>query len=151
MDLTELKQKLEIINSLHEAGHAVVTILVGTQLLQVQLHAPNWDDDFGYCMRGQAPDDMSELLIRFAGEGAELVHLNDKCWSFLFRSSGRGDWKDASSYIERIGGDRRAVIKQAKVAAINLLKENWAWVVAVADELRKQRYLTGEQVCALEP
>ena len=130
MDPTELKQKLEIINS---------------------LHAPNWDDDFGYCMRGQAPDDMSELLIRFAGVGAELVHLNDKCWSFLFRSSGRGDWKDASSYIERIGGDRRAVIKQAKVAAINLLKENWAWVVAVADELRKQRYLTGEQVCALEP
>jgi|ERR1039458_2405393 hypothetical protein len=146
-----LQQKLEIMNSLHEAGHAVMALLVGAYVVEIQIHSANRAGGFGYCKRSPAPDDMSELLITFAGVGAELVHRNDICWSFLFRSSGRGDWKDAASSIERIGGDRRAVIKKAKASVICLLTENWEWVVAVADKLREHRSLTGEDVWDLNP
>ena len=151
MDLTKLKQRFEIMDSLHEASHAVMALLVGAYVGDVYLGGSSMDGDFGYCRRSAAPDDLSEVLIKFAGVGGELIHRNETCWSFLFRSSGRGDWKDAAPYIERIGGDRRAVVKQAKAAVTRLLKENWAWVVAVADKLRGQRHLTGEQIWDLVP
>ena len=127
MDLKELKQRLEILDSLHEASHAVMALLVGASVVEVRLR------DSKLCQRGPAHDDLSEVLIKFAGVGGELIHFNDEDWSFRFRSSGRGDWRDAGPYIERIGGDRRAVIKQTKAAVTRLLTENWVWVVAVAD------------------
>ena len=70
---------------------------------EVQFNAPNLAGGFGRCKRSLAPDDMSEVLIKFAGVGAELVHRKATYWSFCFRSSGRGDLKDAAPFIERMG------------------------------------------------
>ena len=37
-----LQQKLEIMNSLHEAGHAVMALLVGAYVVEIQIHSADF-------------------------------------------------------------------------------------------------------------
>jgi hypothetical protein len=97
-------------------------------------------------------DNESQVLIKFAGVGAELIQRDmGQAWSFLFASSGRGDWKQSQWHIERMGGDKRQVIKSLKAKTTQLLKDNWAWVTSVADAIREKRFLACKDVLALRP
>jgi len=106
MSKERIYELLDEINAIHEAGHAVVTILVGVSLGCVELVHPSQDvgDEFGRCYRGITTDSETEVLIKFAGVGAELIHRNKgEKWSSPFASSGRGDWQAAKPYLDANG------------------------------------------------
>jgi len=152
MSKERIYELLDEINAIHEAGHAVVTILVGVSLGCVELVHPSQDvgDEFGRCYRGITTDSETEVLIKFAGVGAELIHRNKgEKWSSPFASSGRGDWQAAKPYLDANGDNRRAAVKSAKSKVTQLLRDNWSWVLAVSSLLREKRFLFGSEVAAL--
>jgi hypothetical protein len=67
---------LDEVNAIHEAGHAVMALLLGVPLGYVQLNHPSYDggNGFGCCARGDATNCEAEVLIKFSGVGAELIH-----------------------------------------------------------------------------
>ena len=69
-----------------------------------------------------------------------------KQWAFLFRSSGRGDWRAAQPFLGEARKDRRVSVRDAKSKVTRMLQENWDWVLAVSNELRKKRVLTGDEI-----
>jgi hypothetical protein len=145
-------EHLDEYNAIHEAGHAVVTLLLGVFLDCVRLMTHPREDGNGHgrCARGNTKDSEDEVLIKFAGVGAELIHGNKGMqWSWLFRGTGKSDWNGAQSYLSDIGGNRRAVVRNAKLKVTRLLQENWGWVLAVSHRLRDKRYLSGAEVAAL--
>jgi hypothetical protein len=151
MDTDNYFQRLDRLNAIHEAGHAVMTLLTSTPLGCVSLGPPDVSGNFGGNRRAICEDPACEVVIRFAGVGAELIERNENCWSFLFRSSGRSDWKGAQSYIGLQGGDVRACISNAKTEVLKLLRGHWQWVESVADELQRSRFVMGAQVEVLRP
>jgi hypothetical protein len=151
MDNTTYFERLDRLNAVHEAGHAVMTLLTGTPLGFVRLGHPDDPDSFGGNHRANCYEPEDEVLIRFAGVGAELVERNERCWSLLFRSSGGEDWMGAQRYIDALDGGRRACILTTKTKVLTLLHENWPWVQAVADELQLSRFVMGAAVEALRP
>jgi hypothetical protein len=146
----ELEALVDEANAIHESGHAVITLLLGITLHYVWLNDPSGGEEFGECARLDAPDYESEILIEFAGVGTELIHRKmGRRWSFLFASLGRGDWREAQWRLERMGGNRKALVRVAKSRVTQLLEDNWSWVLAVSQRLRKKRYLSGAEVAAL--
>jgi hypothetical protein len=138
-------------NSIHESGHAVVALLTGTALGYVELSDPSdFHGNTGGCHRGAAPDVEAEVLIKLAGVGAELIFREmGLAWTFLFESSGRGDWKDLQPFLNQMAGDRKKNLRAAKANVARMLRENWGWVLAVAERLREQRFLLGRELLAL--
>jgi len=157
MSVTHMKQyyeKLDVINCYHEAGHAVMALMLGADFQYVELTHPSQDGGhvFGRSARIGLVDSESQVLIKFAGVGAELIQRNmGHAWTTLFASSGRGDWKQSQWHIERMGGDNRQVIKSLKAKTTQLLWDDWAWVTSVADAIREKRFLACEDVLALRP
>jgi hypothetical protein len=143
--------RLDELNAIHEAGHAVVALLLGTTLCYVQLNHPSQDggNGFGRCARLAARDCESEVLIKFAGVGAELIHRKMRgAWSLLFSGSGKGDWREARLQLNSMCGNRKALVKAAKSRVTNILEDNWGWVIATSQQLREKRCLTGVEVAA---
>jgi hypothetical protein len=135
-------------NAIHEAGHAVMALLLGVPLCRVWLSEDN--DGFGGCAH-LIRDCETEVLIKFAGAGAELILRGFGGWSILFASSGRGDWREAQFYLRDIGGNHKALVRDTKSRVTQLLRDNWSWVLAVSQKLREKRYLEGCEVAALAP
>lgn len=144
-----MNAKWDEINAIHKAGYAVVALVLGVPVLTVWMEADG--DPFGGCCRAQAQDSKSEVLIKFAGVGAELIFREFRGWSLLFTSSGRGDWLEAQAYLNSIGGNRKALIRDMKSEVTQLLKDNWTSVLAVAQKLREQRCLGFYEVASLVP
>lgn len=144
-------QRIQRLNAIHEAGHAVMTLLTGTPLVCVRLGHPDDPDGFGGSYRSNCHEAEAEVLIRFAGVGAELIERNERCWSFRFRSSGREDWRDVQRYIDVLDGDRKACIRTMQTKVVKMLREHWPWVQAVADELQRSGVVPGACIEALRP
>jgi hypothetical protein len=144
---------LDEINSIHESGHVVIALLTGTTLGYVELSDPSgFYGNTGGCHRGAAPDVEAEVLIKLAGVGAELIFREmGQAWTFLFESSGTGDWKDLQPFLNRMAGDRKKNLRAAKAKVTRFLLENWEWVVAVAERLRENRFLMSPEVESLRP
>lgn len=150
----EFDDALDKVNAIHEAGHAIMTLLTGEALGFMELKHPS-EDGWGQgrsARRGPALTPENEVLIKFAGVGAELIYRNmGSAWSYLFRDVGKLDWEKAQPYLRKIEGNRKAVLKNLKSKVIQMLKENWDWVLAVAKKLREKRRLSGAEVEALAP
>jgi len=86
-----------------------------------------------------------------AGVSAELIARTGWSWSAAFPSAGRGDWQSAQSLLDEIGGNRRAVVREAKAKVARLLKDNWGWATGVAALLQQERRISGKQVEACKP
>jgi hypothetical protein len=149
MTLLELVDR---INALHEAGYAVMVVLTGGTVGFVRtVTSADTPGDFG-CTYSSGPSASEKrLVVVLAGVGAELIARTGWSWLAAFRSAGRGDWQSAQSLLDEIGGNRRAVIREAKAAVTRLLTENWDWISAVAGLLEKERHFSGEQVAACKP
>jgi len=89
--------------------------------------------------------------VALASAGAEIIGCTGDSWSERFKSSARDDWRKAQLYLNEIGGDRRAVIREAKAEVTRLLLENVDWLNAATDLLQKERCITGNQALACEP
>jgi hypothetical protein len=143
---------LDELNAFHEAGHAVMTLLMAVPLGYVQLmtHPSQDGNGFGRTARRKAEDPESEVLIKFAGVGAELIHRKGGMqWSWLFEGTGKSDWQKAQPYLNALEGSCRAAVKNVKAKVAQLLRDNWSWVSVVASRLRERRYLTGAEVAEL--
>lgn len=137
-------ERLDTINSIHEAGHTVMAMLVGAKVRSVYLDLPCVDGRFGSMSRTYLGDE-EELLIKFAGVGAELIYRG-LTWTWLFSGSGKDDWERAQWNIDKIGGDRRKVVRDAETKVMRLLTLHWDWVLAVASELRAKRRMMEEEL-----
>lgn len=148
-----VNQILDEVHAIHEAGHAVLALMLGGTVESIQFH-----DD--YAWNGSAAvarcfvshnDPEAEALINLAGAGAEILFRDNCTWSQVLESTGRGDWKKAKEAIDMMArcsctGDRRQAVKECKTKVINLLTQHWSKVLAVATALRKKRYLSGKDV-----
>jgi len=91
--------------------------------------------------------DEDDLLIRFAGAGAEVI-FRKVSWTMAFRSAAGGDWKASQEVIDELAllEPRKQVVKKAKARVIALLTEQWENVLAVAAALRDRRRLSGGEL-----
>lgn len=153
----ELLEKIDELNAIHEAGHAVMAALTSTLIHTVVSPMPTLDDHdrFGYVLRSLSANEWSEVLIGLAGPGAEVIHRQNATWTDVFRSAGRRDWRRAQRRLimmsDQLNEPRRSLIAQAKSEVLQRLRGNWDWVKAVATALQSERYLTGEQILSLRP
>ena len=75
-------ERLDECNAVHEAGHAVVALLLNVPVHFVHLNLPDPDRGAGRCYRMKA-DPESAILIGFAGVGAELISPWDEAVGLL--------------------------------------------------------------------
>jgi len=150
LNIDELKLVSDEMGSIHEASHAVMSVLVGSSVVGVWLEGRG-SNYVGFCESTIATAPQDEVAIKFAGVCGELIETQQSCWSICFRDSGRSDWRSSQVSIDHIGGDRRKAIREAKATRLDRLTQHWPWVLAVAHKLRETRYLCGDEVLALRP
>ena len=172
---SEFFQQLDRVNARHEAGHMTIYKLFGGTWGAVWILDPDktsggWAGNTNLGTGIFDLDLKKRLLVNLAGVGAELLDsrmpwpwahhpprggeehpLQPGSWTELLRTTGSGDWKAAKRHLDEIGGNRRAVMREAKTEVTRLLSENWEWVTAVTDLLLKERYLYGKEVEACRP
>lgn len=150
---------LDEMNSIHEAGHAVITYVLDAGFIDVMINDPadeRWG--IGRSLRCGAVNTKDELTIILAGAGAELMHMQSQqlgsTWSERFRSAARKDWKEAQNHIQFLSilqhTTRRLITKEAKNTTLALLKDNWKLVLDVARLLREKRVVTNADIAAIE-
>jgi hypothetical protein len=142
------RELLDELNRIHEAGHAVVAVRLGVEVFEVFSPFPSSTEyDLGGCARSSNVSDEDDLLIRFAGAGAEVI-FRKVSWTMAFRSAAGGDWKASQEVIDELAllEPRKQVVKKAKARVIALLTEQWENVLAVAAALRDRRRLSGGEL-----
>jgi hypothetical protein len=141
-------QRLDEINSLHEAGHTVAALALGVAVSEVFLQYPDDHENFGYCARSNNVSDEDDIVIMFAGAGAEVIHRGIS-WTFAFRSAARGDWQKAQEPIEaarHAGLTNRQVIELMALGA-DSLREASARVAATPPLPKKVVIATAKTRC----
>jgi len=139
----------------HEAGHAVLHIMLGLGCEHVTI-VPDEDSAGATFHEGELAEESEdmravaeeEFLLRHAAAlyaGAEAVRqLGAKHW----RVGADNDYYHATDAINRISGDPKAVdllFKLAKRRSFLLVKHYWPEITALANQLEKARTLTGDQ------
>jgi ATP-dependent Zn protease len=133
----------------HEAGHAVVALILGRPVDEVSVLANR--DFLGVCKFGKAGVRPSEdwlereILIALGGIAAEARHTGNYAWD----AAGRDQRYVRNLAIER-AGERRAERLQrrllAKVEHLLTQEPHWRAVVLVAEELMRRSVVSGRAV-----
>ncbi len=150
---------MEEINAYHEAGHALLAILVGARVRYVTLE-PDKDD---------GPDRFAEIqvewpldqfpakqmqekmvLVALAGPVAEMIHTGEP-YHPGFPEEWSADWQAAWLAAERIVSNdmkRIAYLEKATQKLYQLLNQDrqWAALAAIVDNLVAHETLEGEDV-----
>lgn len=150
---------MEEINAYHEAGHALVALLVGARVRHVTLE-PDYDD---------GPDRFAEIqvewpvtrfsskelhekmvLVALAGPVAEMIHTGDPFHPGHV-AEWAGDWQAAwlaAGSIVPQEFKRVAYLEKATQDLYQLLDadRNWAALAAIVDNLLAHETLEGEVV-----
>jgi Peptidase family M41 len=130
----------------HEAGHAVLALLLGRPVHQVSI-LPN-RERLGVCVFGKGSARPSadwierEMLISLGGVAAEARHTGHYAWD----AAGR-DWQYVHDLAVERGGSRRAprLVSRllAKVEHLLSREGHWQVVERVAAELLRRGVLSG--------
>jgi len=150
---------MEEINAHHEAGHALLAILMGARVRHVSL-IPDWDDgpDRFAEIQVEWPVDQftpTELyqkmtMVALAGPVAEMIHTGEPYhpglvgewaadWQAAWQSAGRllSDPRRRISFLERATREIHALLSQ---------DHHWAALAAIVDDLAAHETLEGDQV-----
>ncbi|MBA2114226.1 hypothetical protein [Bremerella alba] len=150
---------MEEINAYHEAGHALLAILVGARVRHVSL-IPEW---------GEGPDRFAEIqvewpidqftsrelhqkmvMVALAGPVAEMIHTGAPYHPGLV-GEWASDWQAAWHSVARFISDRQQrmiFLERATKELYTLVSQDhhWAALAAIVDELVAHETLDGDQV-----
>ncbi|PQO33839.1 hypothetical protein [Blastopirellula marina] len=150
---------MEEINAYHEAGHALVAILVGARVRHVTLE-PDKDD---------GPDRFAEIqvewpldrfprrqidekmvLVSLAGPVAEMIHTGEP-YHPGYLAEWAADWQaawNAAATLAPHEQKRMVYLEQATRSLYQLLDQDrqWAALAAIVDNLLAHETLAGEEV-----
>lgn len=144
------------VSAYHEAGHALMAIVVGARVRSVTID-PDWDDGPSRHADTQVewPVDEFEqpefceksVQVALAGPVAEMIYTGDPFHPGLV-SEWAGDWKTAWQAAESIiPADRKRLsyLEQSSIQLHSVLSsENyWEAIAAIADELLAHETLEG--------
>lgn len=150
---------MEEINAYHEAGHALLAILVGARVRHVSL-IPDWND---------GPDRFAEIqvewplnqftsrelhqkmvMVALAGPVAEMIHTEEP-YHPGFVGEWASDWQAACQSATKFISDRQQrmiFLERATQEIYALLSQDhhWAALASIVDDLVAHETLDGDQV-----
>ena len=146
----------------HEAGHALMAVLLGGKVRQVTIEP---DDDDGPARQGDtqvhwrrsgvSDKEFAKMAVQvsLAGPVAEMIYSGDPYHPGLV-AEWAGDWRDAWTVAEPFYPDERQRLEYLEQVSIQLyhgLKEDelWAALAALADNLLAHETLDAEQIAML--
>jgi Peptidase family M41 len=133
----------------HEAGHAVVALILGRPVDEVSVLANR--DAIGVCKFGKArmrpSEDWQEreMLIALGGIAAEARHTGNYAWD----AAGRDQQYVRGLAIERAGKRRAERLQRRLLAKVEHLlahEPHWRAVVLIAQELLRRSVVSGRAV-----
>lgn len=143
----------------HEAGHAVVAVLLGGEVVSVTLEPDNddlpareGDVSIRWHHRGVSSKDLlrREITVCLAGPAAEMLYEGERPHPATVRQW-RADWEIAWQLAAQIVPDveRRMQLLELLLASLCQMLDRddcWQAVAEVADQLEAFETLEGEQV-----
>jgi len=158
LDCHEIASVPELI-AYHEAGHALMAVLLGGKVKHVTIDPENDDgpDRYGdtqvHWRRARITDrEYAEIAVQvcLAGPVAEMIYSGDPYHPGLV-AEWAADWQDAWDAAALLHADERKRLKYLEDVSIQLyhrLQEDnlWAALASLADNLLAHETLEGEQV-----
>lgn len=150
---------MEEINAYHEAGHALLAILVGARVRHVTIE-PDKDDgpDRFAEIQVEWPLDLftgkeirkKMVLVALAGPVAEMIHTGEP-YHPGFQEEWAGDWQaawDAAETIVPAPQKRVTYLERTTRSIYELLDDDrhWAALAAIVDDLLAHETLEGDHV-----
>lgn len=148
----------EIETAYHEAGHAIIAYLKRSLMLNSATIKPNPDKNrlgavshyniVGDGWRGRRETIETNIMLCLAGDFSVFV-LNGEV-----NAGGRKDWREVehlakAAYIKPTDEKIFKLVAKVEDKTWNVLKKNWKYVKAVAEELLKYKTLSGDEIGAL--
>ncbi|MFG0253250.1 MAG: hypothetical protein ACF8NJ_10290 [Phycisphaerales bacterium JB038] len=127
----------------HEAGHAVVCVLLGVPFESVSL------DSKSSAEYGRAIVLQRNPVVSMAGPVAEALAMERPSTDALRMHSGRQDRQDVLDTLPADTADPEVALARFVSEAERLLRANWPQLKAVAYALGERRTLTAAEVRAL--
>jgi hypothetical protein len=154
-----LRRSMLDIVAYHEAGHALMAVILGGEVRQVTIEpadddGPPREGDTQVVWRGyrDAPREFAQTAVQvcLAGPVAEMIYSGDSYHPGLV-AAWAGDWQDAWEAAAPLHADERkrlAYLEQVSIRLYRQLSQDdvWAALAAVADHLLAHETLEGEQV-----
>jgi hypothetical protein len=141
-----VEPELEELAAYHEAGHAVMAVVLGGRIVHVSIEPP---DDDGLNRSGESivhwpaahsqAIDEAEIKVSLAGPVTEMIYCNE-VQVIASVPEFAADWQRASANAIRLKpalAQRVELLSQAEVWLRSFFEQDhhWAAVAAVADEL----------------
>ena len=143
----------------HEAGHALMAVLLGGKVKQVTIEPDNddgpdrqGDTQVVWRRAGTSDKEFAKIAVQvsLAGPVAEMIYSGDPYHPGLV-AEWAADWREAWDVAVPLYADERQRLEYLENVSIQLyhrLKEDelWAALAALADNLLAHETLEGEQV-----
>lgn len=167
MNLAKREQQERHVTALHEASHAVMTVLLGGTVDAVFMDDDYNDDDYYIgrqeedtphprCYSDTPVEHEMAVLVHFAGLAAECVFLG-MTWSKTINHVYGGmkvwlqaaDCRGAKGVIDLIAKDDRhhkQVVRHYQKLSIVVVRRHWKYIQTVANALLAKDELDGDEV-----